>query len=177
MLTRLSQHFSADRSTNQLRGGIFVIVSLWELAKTCKFCTEEYLQKHIIRDQIIEGLVDGDATEDLLKEKDLALHTAITKCRAQEAERAEMSGDGQVNEVRQWPGHTSAQQPGHTSVQQPDRTSAQQPDCASVQKPRKSRMGCGFPQHPGGRQQCPTHSCFCGKPGNLANDCRNWLAS
>ena len=40
------------------------LVSLRELAKTCKFCTEECLQKHI-RDQIIEGLVDGDAIEDL----------------------------------------------------------------------------------------------------------------
>ena len=166
------------------------LVSLRELAKTCKFCTEECLQKHI-RDQIIEGLVDGDAIEDLLKEKDLALDTAITKCRAQEAarkQRAEMSGDGQVNAIRQRPGRASAQQPGRmpaqqpgrTSAQQPDRMSAQQQDRASVQKPRKSCMGCGFPQHPGGRQQCPAYSRiyhFCGKPGHLAKVCRSWLAS
>ena len=119
--------------------------------------------------------MDGDAIEDLLKEKDLVLNTAITKCRAQKAarkQRAEMSSDGQVNAVRQWAGRTSAQQQ--------DRMSAQQQDCASVQKPRKSCMGCGFPQHPGGRQQCPAYSRIChfsGKPGHLAKVCKSWLAS
>ena len=64
--------------------------------------------------------MDGDAIEDLLKKKDLALDTAITKCRAQEAarkQRAEMSGDGQVNAVRQQPGRMSAQQPGRVPAQ------------------------------------------------------------
>ena len=62
------------------------LVSLRELAKTCKFCTEECLQKHI-RDQIIEGLVDGDTIDDLLKEKDLALDTA-----SQSAEHRKLPG-------------------------------------------------------------------------------------
>jgi hypothetical protein len=43
--------------------------------KTYKFCSEECSQKHI-RDN---GLIDGDAVEDLLKEIYLMLGTAITK--------------------------------------------------------------------------------------------------
>lgn len=35
--------------------------SLWELAKTCKFCSDNCTQKNI-RDQIIKGLLDGDDT-------------------------------------------------------------------------------------------------------------------
>lgn len=69
------------------------LVALRELAKTCKFCSEQCTQKSI-RDQIIEGLLDGDTIEDLLKEKDLTLETTITKSRAQEAakkQRAEMT--------------------------------------------------------------------------------------
>ena len=38
-----------------------------------------------IRDQIIEGLADGDTIEDLFKEKDLTLDKMITTCHAQEA--------------------------------------------------------------------------------------------
>lgn len=60
------------------------LVSLRELAKTCNFCSNQCTQKNI-RDQIIEGLLDGDTIEDLLKEKDLTLDTTVTKCRAQEA--------------------------------------------------------------------------------------------
>ena len=52
------------------------LVSLRELAKTCKFCSEECTQKNI-RDQIIEGLIDGDAVETLLREKDLSLQAAM----------------------------------------------------------------------------------------------------
>lgn len=57
------------------------------------FCSEDCIQKNI-RDQIIEGLLDGDAVEHLLREKDLTLDKAITTCRAQEAakkQRAEIS--------------------------------------------------------------------------------------
>ena len=60
------------------------LVSLRELAKTCKFCSDECIQKSI-RDQIVEGLIDGDTVEDLLKESDLTLEATISKCRAQEA--------------------------------------------------------------------------------------------
>ena len=48
------------------------LVSLRELAKTCNFCNDGCAQKNI-RDQIIEGLTNGDIVEDLLKEKSLTL--------------------------------------------------------------------------------------------------------
>ena len=69
------------------------LVSLRELAKTCKFCSDNCTQKNI-RDQIIEGLLDSDTVEHLLQEKDLTLDKAITTCRAQEAakkQRAEIA--------------------------------------------------------------------------------------
>ena len=62
------------------------LVSLRDLSKTCKFCTEECTRKNI-RGQIIEGLLEGDTVEDLLRERDRSLDTAISKCRAQEAAR------------------------------------------------------------------------------------------
>jgi len=65
------------------------LVSLRELAKTCKF---ECLQKNI-RDQIIEGLLVGDMVEDLLKEKDLSLDAAVAKCRAQEAAKKQRADE------------------------------------------------------------------------------------
>ena len=44
------------------------IVSLHELAKTCNFCNNNCLQK-ALRDQIIEGLVDGDTIQDSSSQK------------------------------------------------------------------------------------------------------------
>ena len=43
------------------------LVSLRELAKTCKFCSEDCTQK-AIRDQIVEGILDGDVIEELLRD-------------------------------------------------------------------------------------------------------------
>ena len=53
----------------------------------CKFCSDDCTRKNI-RDQIIEGLLDGDTVEHLLQEKELNLDKAITTCRAQEAARS-----------------------------------------------------------------------------------------
>ena len=65
------RHF---RQCKQQQGESFddVLVSLSELAKTCKFCSDECIQKSI-RDQIVEGLMDGDMVEELLKESDQTL--------------------------------------------------------------------------------------------------------
>ena len=65
------RHF---RQRKQQHGESFddLLVSLRELAKTCKFCSDECIQKSI-RDQIVEGLMDGDMVEDLLKESDQTL--------------------------------------------------------------------------------------------------------
>ena len=60
------------------------LVSLRDLVKTCNFCSDACTQKSL-RDQIIEGLLDGDAVEALLQEADLTLEQTISKCRAQEA--------------------------------------------------------------------------------------------
>ena len=45
-----------------------------------------------IRDQIIAGLADGEAVEDLLKEKNLTLDTALSKFRAHEAAKCQRAG-------------------------------------------------------------------------------------
>ena len=57
----------AFRSCVEQEGEMFddFVVFLRELAKTCKFCNDDCTQKNI-RDQIITGLPDGEAVEDLL---------------------------------------------------------------------------------------------------------------
>ena len=59
------------------------LISLRELAKTCRFCSESCTEKSI-RDQVIEGISDGDTVEDLLQENELTLATTIAKCRSKE---------------------------------------------------------------------------------------------
>ena len=131
------------------------LVSLRELVKTCNFCSEACSQKSI-RDQIIEGLVDGEIIEDLLQQSDLTLATTITKCRAKEAakqQRAEITDKSQSISAL----HRSA-------------TSRQTIVAAS------SCQGCGGKPHPGGRTQCPAYTltCFhCQRVGHLAKVCRS----
>ena len=75
------------------------LVSLRELAKMCNFCSNECLQK-AIRDQIIEGLCDGESIQELLQVKDLTLDTAISKCHSLEAakkSRADIMGAQEIN--------------------------------------------------------------------------------
>ena len=50
----------------------------FENLQTCNICSNDCLQK-ALRDQVIEGLRDGDIQE-LLQVKDLTLDQAITKC-------------------------------------------------------------------------------------------------
>ena len=96
------RHF---RQRKQQQGESFddFLVSLRELAKACKFCSDECIQKSI-RDQIVEGLLDGDTVEDLLKESDLTLEATISKCSAQEAAKQQRA------EITSTPlGHTAIQ--------------------------------------------------------------------
>ena len=142
------------RRRRQQPGEVFddFLVSLRELAKTCKFCSEECTQKNI-RDQIIEGLLDGDTVETLLREKDLSLQDTIIKCRGQEAakrQRAEMVGSqGELSpHIRK------------TQIHSP-----------------RARVcpGCGADFHPGGRRQCPAYTLTCHQckqVGHLAKVCR-----
>ena len=48
------------------------LVSLHNLIKTCNFCSDACIQKSL-RDQIIEGLLDGNTVESFLQEADLTL--------------------------------------------------------------------------------------------------------
>ena len=125
------------------------LVSLRELAKTCKFCSDECTQKNV-RDQIIEGLLDGDTVETLLWERDLTLQDTILKCRGQEAakrQRAEI-----VSEAFPHVKKTS--------------TSSRKRLC----------QGCGGDIHQGGRKQCPAYevTCHnCKRIGHFARVCRS----
>ena len=131
------------------------LVSLRELAKTCNFCSIECTQKNI-RDQIIEGLMDGDTVEDLLQEKDLTLPRAITKYQGQEAakrQRAEMT--------RSTPEAISAIRKGRS-----DKVARTTPQTCP---------GCGASSHQGGRRHCPAYglTCYlCQKTGHFAKVCR-----
>ena len=125
------------------------LVSLRELAKTCNFCTNDCLQK-AIRDQIIEGLLDGEIIQELLQVKDLSLDQAITKCRGLEAakkSRQDIQGTSvEVNKFQMCP------PTGRNSI------------C----------RGCGDAFHDGGRRKCPAfhQTCRnCGKSGHYAKVC------
>ena len=72
------------------------LVALRELAKTCKFCSEECTKKNI-RDQVIEGLLDGNTTEELLRVSDLTLEEAIAKYCALEAAKKQRAKMGHID--------------------------------------------------------------------------------
>lgn len=131
------------------------LVSLRELIKTCNFCSDECIQKNL-RDQIIEGLIEGDTVEVLLQETDLTLSKAIAKCRGQEAakkQRSEMTS------------HNHEATMGIQKVYQDKRGHT----------PTQTCPGCGESTHQGGRRQCPAFSqtCHsCQKAGHFAKVCR-----
>ena len=139
------------------------LVSLRELAKTCKFCSEE--NNVNIRDQIIEGLIDGDAVETLLREKDLSLQAAMLKCRGQEAakrQRAEIAWDPTLS-------------PRKTLVNPfpPNKTKYYPPRSFP---PSLLLHECGGDFHPGGRRQCPAYTLTCrtcNRVGHLARVCQS----
>ena len=108
------------------------LISLRELAKTCRFCSEACAQKSI-HDQIIEGLSDGNTIEDLLQVSDLTLATAIAKFQSREAarkHRTDITDQGEVVAALRRPQVLHAT----TSTTCP---------------------GCGANRHRGGRVQCP----------------------
>ena len=129
------------------------LISLRELAKTCRFCSETCTQKSI-RDQIIEGLSDGDTIEDLLQVSDLTLAAAIAKCQSREAtrkHRTDITAQGDVVAVLRKPQ-------------------------ALYQTPSSPCPGCGANRHRGGRVQCPAYDqqcALCQKIGHFARVCRS----
>ena len=137
------------------------LVSLRELVKTCSFC-DGACERKSIRDQIIEGILDGEMTEDLLRAKDLTLDTAISKCRAHEAARRHRV------EI------TSMNTPNSASIQAIKRP-APYPG-TSTQSAPTTCPGCGSPFHPGGRKSCPAYkvACHhCNKLGHFSRVCKS----
>ena len=121
------------------------LVSLRELVKTCYFCNDACTQKSL-RDQIIEGLLDGDTVEHLLQEKDLSLDKTVHMRQAQEAAKKQRAA------IQKGPGNL------HESVaalktHPQKKTFIPQPLCP----------GCGAKPHPAGHTQCPVcvscHNC------------------
>ena len=147
------------RRRTQQQGEAFddYLISLRELAKTCKFCSDTCLQKNI-RDQIIEGLCDGDTVEDLLQESDLTLATTITKCRSKEAakkNRSQILAREQETEVV---------------------AALHNPQLPTQQGRPHTCPGCGGAQHKGGRVHCPAYDKACSnchKVGHFARVCRS----
>jgi len=72
----------------QQPGKIFddFLIASRELAKTCKFCSDDCTENSI-RDQIIEWASDGDTIDDLLQENNLTLPRTISLCHSHEAAR------------------------------------------------------------------------------------------
>ena len=134
------------------------LVSLRELVKTCNFCNDACTQKSI-RDQIIEGLLDGDTVEHLLQEKDLSLDRAISVCQAQEAAKKQRAA------IQQGPSHLNE---SIAALKTHPRK--------KVFTPQVLCPGCGAQPHPAGRTQCPAYraSCHnCKKLGHFARVCRS----
>ncbi|XP_065908983.1 uncharacterized protein [Dysidea avara] len=131
------------------------LISLRELAKTCKFCSDTCKEKRI-HDQIIEGSKDGDTIEDLLQENDLTLSKAVTiLCRSREATKKHRQ---QI--------HTSSV----ADIVAMHRPKQQQ------YSPASACPGCGYPAHQGGRRQWPAYNqaCMsCHKVGHFAKVCRS----
>ena len=120
---------------------------------------ERYVQGQINEYQIIAGLVDGDIVEDLLKENNLSLDSAMSKCRAHEAarrQRAEITcgqSEAAIQALRK-PRHTPSG--NHTTKQ--------------------TCPGCGSAFHPGGWKQCPAFHLVChtcNRVGHLAKVCKS----
>ena len=132
------------RRRTQQQGETFddYLIALREMAKTCKFCSDTCMQKNI-RDQVIEGLLDGDTVEDLLQEPDLTLTTAITKCRSGEAAKKNRS-------------QMLAQEPELGVV-----ATLQYPQLPNQQGRPRTCPGCGGVQHKGGRARSPAYDKAC----------------
>ena len=75
------------------------VIELRELVKTCNFCSDKCTEK-AIRDQLVEGLHDPDAVEDLLKIDDLTLTAAIKTAVAVENAKKNLTDITRGTEVR-----------------------------------------------------------------------------
>ena len=150
------------RRRTQQQGETFddYLLVLRELVKTCNFCSSECTDKNI-RDQLIEGITDGDTVEDLLQIKDLTLDKAIQVCQAQEAAKKQRSNI------------TGIHQDSISAVRNPPRKKIPIQPLPSYPA---ACPGCGGKLHPGGRTRCPAFGqpCNnCGKLNHFAKVCRS----
>ena len=139
------------------------LVSLRELIKTCNYCDQECCNK-ALRDQIIEGIYDGNTVEELLRQKDLSLNKTIEICRAHESakqQRSEIKGKclqinaASKNKTKKYSHHQNRRQ-----------------DMKEI-SPSKC-MQCGKMPHKN-ITQCPAYSKRCDKChklGHFAAQCR-----
>ena len=143
------------------------LVALRDLVTTCNYCTDACTD-NALRDQIIEGLLDGDTVEELLRQKDLTLSKTIQVCRAHEAakqQRLEITGN--------------SPEIGVTSAYKAKRQQRQPPKQNPLQRNTLRNCGrCGKPRHKE-LNQCPAlnRSCNkCHKVGHFAMQCRTTSA-
>ena len=136
------------------------LLAFRELAKTCNFYTNECIQKNI-RDQLIEGILDGDTVENLLQIKDLTLDKAIQVCQAQEAAKKQRANMSCVH------------QESVAAIRNPPR---KKPPSYTMPSHSTTCPGCGNRLHQGGRARCPAFGLpcnNCGKLGHFAKVCRS----
>jgi len=143
----------------QQRGETFddYLVALRELVKACNFCSPACTAKNI-RDQLIEGILDGNTIEHLLQQHNLTLDTAITTCIAEEAAKRQRSEitlpqSDTILAVRQ-------KEPHHKKM--------------TTQPSAPTYLGCRGKPHQGGCSRCPAYSTtchYCQKVGHYACVC------
>ena len=109
------------------------IISLGELAKTYRFCSDACMQKVLET----KGLQDGDTVEDLLQESELILATTVAKCRSKEPAKKNWS-------------QMVAQEQEREMV-----AAICNPQSGAQQRKYHTCPGCGGTQHKGDRIHCP----------------------
>ena len=141
------------------------VVAVRNLVTTCNFCNEECEQK-AIKDQLIGGLNDGDAVEELLRIKDLTLTQAMDLATAVESakkSRDHLKGIDVCRTNRNKGNHEKS----HGSSSQ-RREESGYDDGVTCRK-------CGREEHTGGKN-CPAKHKWCnecGKKGHFASVCEN----
>ena len=132
------------------------LVSLRDLVRSCNYCSDECVNK-TIRDQIIEGILDGDTIEELLRNPILTLEKAADESAKQQ--RADIKGHV-VNRASTSYG------------KQREQTSAVK---NNAKAPAKNGGRCGRPWHKN-VANCPAKdmtSLKCGKLGHFASHCKS----
>ena len=117
-----------------------------------------HLHAKSIRDQIIEGLHDGDTMEDLLKESEITLATIVAKCRSKEVAKKNWS-------------QMIVQEQGTEMV-----AKYRDPQPGVQQRKFHTCLRYGGAQHKGGCIHCPVYDKFCSccqKVGHFTRVCRS----